>query len=146
MIAPVGVIHLAEPATALLARPPLVVDCSVIAGMLFEESWMAQAEASMLGRDLQAPFLMQTEFAQVALKKHRKGFADLAAQGLARFAMVEMALHPVDPEPVHALARRYDLSAYDACYLWLAGRLKCPLATFDQRLGDAARTHLASLA
>lgn len=102
--------------------------------------------ARMLGRDLQARFLVQTEFAQVALKKHREGFADLAAQGLARFAAVEMALHPVEPEPVYALARRYDLSAYDACYLWLAGRLKCPLATSDQRLGDAARTHLASLA
>ena len=146
MTEPIGLIHLAEPTGALQARPPLVIDCSVLAGLLFEEPWMSQAEATMLGRDLQAPFLMQVEIAHVALKKQRGGFTEVAAQGLARFALVEMALHEVQPESVFALARRYELSAYDACYLWLAGHLKCPLATFDRKLGEAARAHLASLA
>ncbi len=43
------------------------------------------------------------------------------------------------------LATRYNLSAYDAAYLWLAAKLKAPLATFDAKLGEAARAHLASL-
>jgi len=44
-----------------------------------------------------------------------------------------------------ALAERYALSGYDAAYLWLAAALKAPLATFDRRLGEAARRHLATL-
>lgn len=37
------------------------------------------------------------------------------------------------------LARQFQLSAYDATYLELAQRLGLGLATFDTRLGDAAR-------
>jgi hypothetical protein len=37
------------------------------------------------------------------------------------------------------LGLKYDLSSYDAAYLWLAAELGAPLATFDQRLGGAAR-------
>ena len=44
-----------------------------------------------------------------------------------------------------ALARHHQLSAYDAAYLWLAADLKCPLATFDERLADAAQAHLSGL-
>ena len=58
---------------------------------------------------------------------------------------VAIDLHPVDPIAVADLALRYQLSAYDAAYLWLAADLKCPLATFDGKLALAARTHLASL-
>ena len=46
---------------------------------------------------------------------------------------------------VLAMARRYGLSAYDAAYLWLASQLKAPLATFDRKLGEAARQHLGAL-
>ncbi|MDR1732372.1 MAG: type II toxin-antitoxin system VapC family toxin [Synergistaceae bacterium] len=35
---------------------------------------------------------------------------------------------------VEALARRYDLTIYDACYLELAARLALPLATMDSKL------------
>ncbi|MDP3414253.1 MAG: type II toxin-antitoxin system VapC family toxin, partial [Polaromonas sp.] len=51
-----------------------------------------------------------------------------------------------DTPAVADLAMRYGLSAYDAAYLWLAADLKCPLATFDDKLAAAARTHLAGLA
>jgi predicted nucleic acid-binding protein len=40
---------------------------------------------------------------------------------------------------------QWKLSAYDAAYLWLAVELKAPLATFDTRLGNAARSHLENL-
>jgi predicted nucleic acid-binding protein len=43
----------------------------------------------------------------------------------------------------YALAMRYRLSAYDAAYLWLAGSLQAPLATFDAKLAGAARDYLA---
>lgn len=37
-----------------------------------------------------------------------------------------------------AARRAYGLAAYHACYLELADRLQCPLATFDDRLATAA--------
>ena len=54
-------------------------------------------------------------------------------------------LYRIDVQAVVALAIRYQLSAYDAAYLWLAAELKAPLATFDEKLATAARAHLASL-
>jgi len=43
------------------------------------------------------------------------------------------------------LANRWSLGACDAAHLWLAAELKAPLATFDQRLAQAARQHLDRL-
>ena len=43
------------------------------------------------------------------------------------------------------LARKHDLSVYDASYLELAVRQKAPLATFDAALGAAARREGAAL-
>jgi predicted nucleic acid-binding protein len=54
-------------------------------------------------------------------------------------------LHGIDPFAVLDLCVRYRLSAYDSCYLWLAAELKAPLATFDEKLATAAKTHLAGL-
>ena len=54
-------------------------------------------------------------------------------------------LHEIDIQAVCDLAIRYQLSAYDAAYLWLAAELKCPLATFDEKLATAAQAHLSAL-
>jgi predicted nucleic acid-binding protein len=58
---------------------------------------------------------------------------------------MDIKLHAVKPQEVLDLALRYQLSAYDASYLWLAAELKCPLATFDEKLATAAQTHLSQL-
>ncbi len=68
------VLRVAEPPARLRARPPLVVDCSALAAIVFQEP----------------------------------GFKE-------------------------------------AAYLWLAEQLRCPLVTFDERLGRAATRHLAGL-
>ncbi len=145
MTAPPAGLQVAEVPARYMVRPPVVADCGVIAGVLFEEPWVAEASRNLHGRDLKAPWLMQSEFANVAVKKERQGFAALAAAGLERFSALEIEWHAIDPAGVHALAQRFQLTGYDASYLWLAGHLKCPLATFDERLAQAARLHLASL-
>jgi predicted nucleic acid-binding protein len=125
--------------------PPLVADCSILAGRLFQEPWKQQASDTIAGKTLHAPHLLATEITSVALKKHKQGTADIARDGLAAFALLDITLYEVHPEQVLELALQYKLSAYDAAYLWLAAEIKAPLATFDAALGTAARTHLTSL-
>ena len=139
------VLHVAEPPAQYLARPPVVVDCSVVAGFIFREPSMTQSQAKMDGRDLKSPYLLPIEIASVALKKHKAGFVDVSTLGMAAFLSLSVELSLVKPAEVLALAIRYKLSACDAAYLWLAAELKAPLATFDEQLGRAAQAHLASL-
>ncbi len=144
MSAPGPRLFLAEPPSHYLARPPLVLDCSALAGILFRESWQVEAEQRILGRALHAPDLLYAEIANVAAKKQRRGELHVA-DGLAQVAEMQIDLHRIDIQAVVALAIRYQLSAYDAAYLWLAAELKAPLATFDEKLATAAQAHLASL-
>lgn len=137
-------LHVAKPPAQYLSRPPLVVDCSTVAGVVFAEDWQEQARQSIDGRTLHAPHIFHCEITNVAVKKSRRGEPH-ALRGLAEASEMAIDLHPVDPVAVADLALRYQLSAYDASYLWLAAELKCPLATFDAKLAAAASTHLASL-
>lgn len=137
--------YVAEPPAQYLARPPVVVDCSALVGILFEEPWQAQASEKIHGRTMNAPFLLEIEFTSVALKKHKQGYGPWVDKALARFKALDVTLHKIELPQVLALALQYKLSAYDASYLWLAAELKAPLATFDEKLADAAQIHLASL-
>jgi len=137
----------AEPPPAYLSRPPLVVDCSVLSALLFEEPARDEALRSLSGKTLHAPSLLDHEIVSVALKKRKSGWPvesiDLA---LADYAAHVIELHRTpDLVAQYSLAIRYKLSAYDAAYLWLAAELRAPLVTFDEKLATAARTPLASL-
>ena len=138
-------LFIAEPPSRYSVQPPLVVDGSTLAGLVFHEPWHAQALDGLRGRALHAPTLLPFEIASVAAKKHRAGRADIATDGLLQFVAMAIALHPVAPAAALALALRYSLSTYDAAYLWLAAELKAPLATFDGKLAAAAQVHLAAL-
>ena len=138
-------LFVAEIPASYLQRRPLVVDCSVISGLLFQEHWQAQAAQKISDRALHAPYLLQAELTNVAVKKHKQSQAQIADDGLAQFQSMDIDLHPVKVQEVISLALRYQLTAYDASYLWLAADLKAPLATFDEKLAGAAKAHLATL-
>jgi len=139
-------LYVAEPPGAHLARPSLVVDCSVLAAVLFEEPSRDQALARLAGRSLYAPTLIDHEIASIALKKHAQGWpAESIQLALDDYAEQALELHRGDIAAQCELAHRYGLSAYDAAYLWLAADLKAPLVTFDRKLGEAAQRHLAAL-
>lgn len=125
-------------------RPPLVVDCSVIAAVLFDEPNRDVAAETMAGKELFAPELLADELVSVAVRKSRSGLQDVVKQGLDDFAELELTRYRTDLRAQWRLALQYELSAYDAAYLWLAAELGAPLATFDERLGDAARRLLGS--
>jgi predicted nucleic acid-binding protein len=139
------VLFVAEPPPQYLPRPPMVVDCSALAGVLFQEPWMDLALQRLSGHRLCAPHLLQAEICSVAVKKARSGAAEAAAEGLAQWQDVAVELTDFDVQQTFALAQRYQLSAYDASYLWLADQLRCPLATFDAKLAAAAAAHLGAL-
>jgi predicted nucleic acid-binding protein len=122
----------------------MLVDCSALAGIVFQEPWQDQALQWIAGRSLHAPSLLHFELTSVALKKLRRGEAH-AADGLEQALGLAIELHDIDMQAVCELALRYQLSAYDGAYLWLAADLKAPLATFDEQLGCAAQAHLSSL-
>ena len=89
------------------------------------------------------PSLWHYEVANGLLSALRRGrTTELAVAqsltGLGRLHIVEVNDQPRGVELV-ALARQFDLSAYDATYLWLARTHDLPLATLDLPLAQAAR-------
>lgn len=142
----VGPLYMAEPHARYLARPPLVVDCSLLANVVFNESERSQAELRLAGRTLHAPRLLDHEMKQLALTKLKRGFpADGLMEALQDYRGQDIQQQDTDPMGQFELGQRYGLSAYDAAYLWLATTLRAPLATFDRRLAEAAMAHLGQL-
>ena len=136
-------LYVAEPALAYRLEPPVVVDCSTMAALIFDEPNSADAERQLAGKSLHAPTLLPYEIANVARNKQRSGLpSTTVAAALAEFADYHVQLVALQADELLALALRYNLSAYDAAYLALAGRLRAPLATFDKRLFAAAQQHL----
>lgn len=120
---------------------PVVVDASALAALLFGEPAGPRVAARLEGRPLLAPTLLRYEMASVCLKKAR---AEPKKEALLRRALglsAEMGIREIQV-PVDGLldlARRVNLSVYDAAYLWLARHLGAELVTLDARL-EAAET------
>jgi predicted nucleic acid-binding protein len=133
------VLFVAEPVLPWLVRPPAVVDCSVLAAVLWAEPAADEAFERLRGRSLHAPALIEYELANVARSKCRSGVPEAVARaGLQAFTEQRLELHDVDPMALFALAQAEGVTAYDAAYLALALELKAPLLTFDRQLAEAA--------
>ena len=138
-------LYVAEPPPAFASRPPLVIDCSVLSAVLFEEEARDAAVQLLLGKTLHAPLLLDSEIASVAAKKKRAGVPEaVIARALNEYVELSIAFARPDVVAQYELAMRHSISTYDAAYLWLAGALRAPLATFDAKLAKAARAHLAA--
>ena len=140
-------LFVAEPPRPWIELPKLVVDASVLASFVFAEPNRDEAEAQMRGRGLCAPTLVDYEFANVALNKIRRKAVsiDHAGRALTEYADLDVERWEADPAELVRIGGEYGLSAYDASYLWVAGHLRAPLATFDKRLAAAASLYLKQL-
>jgi predicted nucleic acid-binding protein len=117
-----------------------VVDTSALAAVVFAERSSAEAQKRLSGCNLHAPALLRFELANVCLRKiraHPRGRDALLAQHRGSLAL-PIQHHPVDLTQAVELAERFNLTAYDASYLWLARALGCELVTLDKRLAKAA--------
>lgn len=101
----------------------------------------------MRGRALCAPSLIDYELANVALSKIRNKAmsADDAGRALGFYGQLEIERWDVEPVSVIRIGEDFGLTAYDAAYLWVAGRLRVPIATFDARVAAAAASYLKRL-
>jgi predicted nucleic acid-binding protein len=136
---PTPALIVAEPRGRYVARAPIVVDCSVIAAILFDEPDRDTALGALTGKDLFAPELLASEFASVAAEKSQFHSEAVVRRALSDFSDLELTRHRVDVTAQWRLALDWNITAYDAAYLWLAIELRAPLATFDRRLGKAAQ-------
>lgn len=126
------------------ARLPIVVDCSTLAAVLFDEPEREAALQALTGKDLFAPELLTNEFVSVAVKKSRTQPEAAVRQALNDFSELDITIHRIDVSAQWRLALEWDITAYDAAYLSLAVQLRAPLATFDGRLGQAAQRCLSA--
>ncbi len=117
-----------------------VVDASVLAARFFVEPRAAEAETLLRGQTLFAPDILRYELASVAL--HKLNLSSAANQtirdNLHDALRLPIRLVRVSTQQILNVALEAELTIYDASYLFLARRLKCPLATFDRKLARAA--------
>lgn len=135
-------LFVAEPATTYNKRPPIVVDCSVLAAILFNEPARDEALALLSGKALHAPNLIDHELISVAVRKSDAKAYVIATTGLSAFRKLRLTRHTIDHQAQFELALSQNLSAYDAAYLQLAVMLNAPLATYDRDLAVAAKNVL----
>jgi len=137
-------LFVAEPAETYNTLPPIVVDCSLLAAILFNEPSQGEALKLLSGKSLHAPNLIDHEIISVAVKKSEAKAGDVVRRGLDGFRKLRLTRHSIDHQAQFDLALSQKLSAYDAAYLQLAASLNAPLATYDRILASAARKVLSS--
>jgi predicted nucleic acid-binding protein len=92
---------------------------------------------------LHAPALLEFEVANglaIAKRLARVGDED-AITAMEGFVNIGIALHPISHlfDKVFDYCDRYNLSAYDAAYVALAGEMKTRLVTADKKLFNSTR-------
>ena len=137
-----GYPFVAEPGGRYAPYPPIVVDCSVLAAVLFDEPEREAAALALAGKELFAPDLLDHELVSVALKKAGAGLTAIAEQALEDLAQLRLTRCAVNGRAQFDMARKLNLTAYDAAYVLLAADLRAPLVTFDRALGVAAQKFL----
>jgi predicted nucleic acid-binding protein len=126
----------------------LIIDCSIVMAWFFVDERDAYADmvaGRLPGSVAFVPSNWALEVANSLLMgERRKRCTPTQAAGLIK-ALKSIPITVDDETNLHAweatldLARRYDLTAYDAAYLELAMRRGLPLASLDDKLNAAAK-------
>lgn len=123
---------------------PFVVDASIASAWLLpdEENVEAEAALSLLEiDDAVVPDLFWHEMRNILLvaeRKRRIGSEDILACLVRLESLPLRTMFDDDHQTIIRLARKHQLSGYDAAYLALALKQAVPLATIDAKLKLAA--------
>lgn len=124
-----------------------VLDASVVVRSILSpgEPYARDVVASLRFHSALVPSLWWLEITNALLLAERQKVcsaetADLFLEGIMqmRIGTEPTAGNVAAAMAVHRLARRHQISTYDATYLDLALQYELPLATLDRRLKDAA--------
>ncbi|MGX7744642.1 type II toxin-antitoxin system VapC family toxin [Rhodopseudomonas parapalustris] len=123
---------------------PFVIDVSLMAVWHFPDERDSTADAALARLEHEGgvvPLIWWFEVRQVLLKGERRSRTgpEQSARFLAFLDNLPLRIAPLpDDDAVMRLARRHQLSFYDAAYLELAQRERIGLATLDAALVRAA--------
>lgn len=126
----------------------LILDASVALAWHFEDE-TTRADAigdRALEEDVFVPFHWMAEVFNGLLMGERRGrthapeISDFVQTLVSFGPLVDSAANDTMKNAILPLARKHDLTIYDAVYLELASRLNLPLATLNRKLGGAAKT------
>ena len=126
----------------------IVPDASLVVGWILLEK-EAEGTEDIYQRVLRegaiGPVIFEIEVTN-ALRtnlRRRRISLDRRNEALDLLMRINVAIPPAQDQPslaeVIALSDRYDLTTYDATYVWLARHHAAPLATRDQAMARAAR-------
>ena len=128
----------------------LVIDASAVANWLMpDESTVDLKALAASHQDLSAPFSLWSEVRNALIVGERRGRLPVGATDrmLARLDQLNLTLDITPSSPnVLAIARKHNLTVYDALYLDLALRKSAALASLDAALLRAAQAEGVSLA
>ena len=122
-----------------------VIDASVTACWCFADEQSAIADSAMqrlLEDEALAPSIWSLEIRNIMIVSERRGRIDTADADAFLRDLDRLPIrvrHDTDLRTLVALARKHQLTAYDAAYLDLAMRSSSALATLDGSLARAAR-------
>lgn len=127
----------------------LVLDASVVIAWLAQDEDESAADEAMEQLRMEGgwvPSLWSLEIANILIQNVRRGrFSSSDVDDILE-DLKKLPLKVDEETSLHAfggtflLARKHQLTTYDACYLELAIRKKVPLATLDRALAASAKT------
>lgn len=120
----------------------VTVDASVIMAVVLNEPSKAKLLQATRGAELLSAPSLPWEVGNALSALFKRNRIDLAEAELAleSFAKIPVRLPSLGIEPSVALAKRYDVYAYDAYVIDCARRYKTPLLTLDRRQSDVAKS------
>jgi predicted nucleic acid-binding protein len=123
----------------LAERSRIAIDASALVELLLETPAGRRIARKVAGAQLIAPDIVNPEIVQSlrGLERAGKVSGERAATALARLIHSPIARVPTTGLLAEVWSLRFNLSAYDACYVALARSLECPLLTTDGPLRRA---------
>lgn len=125
----------------------LAIDASALVELLLRTGVGQRVERLVRGAQVVAPDVINPEVLQSLRRLERAGelAGERASTAASRLALSPIVRVPTTGILVGAWSLRFNLSAYDACYVALARALDCPLLTIDGPLQRAPSLGVAFL-